>query len=222
MRYRKVNQDGIAVVDYGAVSKADLARLKGYVLALTSIDPRNLSRPEQFVYWVNLYNAQILVVVLDNGIPVSIRDIKPGFSGILAGGPWQAEQFRVVGKGLSFNDIEHRILRPLWREPRVHFVLNCASIGCPDIPPQPLRVAQLEQQLELATSLFLQHPRAVLRQGDELLLSSIFDWFGADFGASQQQRLTFISRYNSTIVKLVATESLTKIRYHYDWSLNRL
>ena len=214
-RYQGVNSDGIATIDYTRVTAQDTQQLQGFITSYTAIDPRGLARAEQFVYWVNLYNAQIIMQILDAGIPESIKDIRPGLSGLLAGGPWKAKQLEVAGRDISFNDIEHRILRPIWGDARVHFVLNCASLGCPDIPVRPLSPVALEQQLNAAAEAFLNHSRAVALHGSALVLSSLFDWFAMDFGADETQRIAFINRY-----RFQPITSYQSITYEYDWALN--
>lgn len=215
-RYRRVNADGVAVVDYRAVTAGDRQALARYLQQLTGIDPRGLPAQAQLAYWVNLYNGLIIRLVLREGIPDSIRDIRPGLGGWLAGGPWAAPQISVAGHRLSFNDIEHRIVRPLFGDPRVHFVLNCASLGCPDLPPEPLTAPKLEMQLEQAARQFLNHPRAAAVRDGRLWLSSLFDWYGEDFGADQPARIGYLNRYRTEPVP-----TNLPLRFHYDWSLNQ-
>lgn len=215
-RYRALNDEGVAVLDYRVVSARDQQALSAYLMQIAAIDPRGLPAPAQIAYWVNLYNSLIIQLILREGIPDSIRDIRPGLGGWLAGGPWAAPQVEVAGQRLSFNDIEHRILRPLFGDARLHFVLNCASIGCPDLPPAPLTAAQLEAQLAQAAVRFLNHPRAAQARDGQLWLSSLFDWYGDDFGPDPRARIAYINRYR--------TEPLPAqlpVRFHYDWSLNQ-
>ncbi|MDN3639606.1 DUF547 domain-containing protein [Simiduia curdlanivorans] len=215
VQYRGLNSESIAVIDYARVTPAAAVKLKSFVASYIAIDPRGLTKPEQFVYWVNLYNAQIIIQILEADIPESIKDIRPGFAGLLAGGPWRKTQFHIAGQALSFNDIEHRILRPIWRDARVHFVLNCASIGCPDIPAKPLMAANLDAQLDDAAKAFINHQRAVFLSGDRLKLSSLFDWFASDFGASDVERIAFLNRYREQPIG-----PYLDVRYAYDWRLN--
>ncbi|BFM11512.1 DUF547 domain-containing protein [Simiduia litorea] len=214
-QYRDQNSEGVAVIDYAQVTPAAMRGLEDFVASYIRIDPRGLTKSEQFVYWVNLYNAQIIIQILEADIPASIRDIRPGLAGLLAGGPWNKTQFKIAGQEVSFNDIEHRILRPLWRDARVHFVLNCASIGCPDIPAQPLVVANLDRQLEQAARTFINHSRAVSLTHDELTLSSLFDWFSSDFGENEAKLIAFINQYLKQPIA-----QYRSVNYAYDWSLN--
>ena len=96
-------------------------------------------------------------------------------------GPWDEDLITVQGAALSLNAIEHRILRPLFAEPRVHFALNCASLGCPNLLPQPFTGDRLEADLQGALKAYLAHPRGIALEGGVLTLSSLFDWYGDDF-----------------------------------------
>lgn len=212
--YRQTSPLG-AVIDYRAVTSAHRRQLAGYVRALEAVNPEALSEQAQIAYWVNLYNSRMILLVLEEGVPVSVKAIKPNLSAWLAGGPWKLPVVTVAGQSLSFDDIEHGILRQRWQEPRLHFVLNCASIGCPDLPPEPLEASRLEQQLVQAALAFINAPKGVRKTPNGWVLSRIFDWFGDDFGADLAARLNYINRYRQSPIPLNAD-----IRYDYDWALN--
>src|SRR5262249_29757114 len=178
-----------------------------------------LDRREQFAYWVNLYNAATLRIVLDHYPVKSIRDISLG-GALFQVGPWGAKVVTVKGERLSLDDIEHRILRPLWRDARVHYVVNCASIGCPDMPPAPLTGANAEAVLETAARGYINHPRGALTQNGRLVVSSLYRWYREDFGGSDAGVLAHLRRY--ALPPLAAEFSRVSAidRYEYDWSLN--
>ena len=125
---------GVNRVDYGGAAMANRAELDAYIADLVALPISQYNRGEQEAYWVNLYNALTLQVVLDHYPVKSIQDIdiSPGF---FASGPWDKELVEIEGRGVTLNDIKHRILRPIWQDPRVHYVVNCASIGCPNLLP---------------------------------------------------------------------------------------
>lgn len=108
------------------MSLASKQQLKRYIQQMASLDPRDYKKQEQFAYWVNLYNALTVQLVLDNYPTSSIKKLGKGFFSF---GPWDDDIIRVAGKKLTLNDIEHRILRPIWRDKRIHYVVNCASLG---------------------------------------------------------------------------------------------
>src|SRR5262249_41077384 len=117
---------------YASVTAEDRQHLGSYVDGLGSLPISRYDRREQLAYWINLYNALTVRLVLDHYPVHSIRDIdiSPGF---LASGPWDKDLIAVEGERLSLNDIEHRILRPIWNDARLHYVLNCAALGCPNL-----------------------------------------------------------------------------------------
>ena len=123
--------DGVNKIAYGDVSDAQHAKLKRYIALLSQSSVSRLAKAEQLAFWINLYNALTVDVVLDHYPVESILDI--GISpGLFASGPWGKKLVAVEGEALSLDDIEHRILRPIWRDPRIHYAVNCASIGCPN------------------------------------------------------------------------------------------
>ncbi|MBB3168480.1 DUF547 domain-containing protein [Simiduia aestuariiviva] len=204
-----------ALVDYRAVTPAHKETLQHYVRFLEAQRPTEMTPSEAMAFWVNLYNSRMILLVLDAGVPESVKDIKPNMRAWLAGGPWKLPVAEVEGRTLSFDDIEHGILRKQWREPRIHFVLNCASLGCPDLPPRPLKAEQLAEQLEQAAHQFINSSKGVQQVNGAWQLSRIFDWFGEDFGASEAERLAFINGYRDQPIQLDAT-----LHYRYDWALN--
>ncbi|MDO6707624.1 DUF547 domain-containing protein [Photobacterium sp. 1_MG-2023] len=194
---------------YAAVTTADKVVLNDYLDTLTAQDPRQLNRNEQFAYWVNLYNALTVKVILDNYPISSITKL----GGFLSFGPWDEKLITIDGKQLSLNDIEHRILRPIWQDKRIHYVVNCASLGCPDLQPEAMNASNLNAQLEAAATRFINSPKGVQESGGKVRLSSIYDWYQSDFGAlpDLQQHL---NQYREQPV------TLNKPVYDYDWRLN--
>jgi hypothetical protein len=219
MRYRVAGTDGIARVRYASVAPADRAALAQYVAGLEAVDVDRLARPEQFAYWVNLYNAATLRLVLERYPVKSIRDISLG-GGLFETGPWGAKLVTVKGERLSLDDIEHRILRPLWRDPRIHYVVNCASLGCPDIPPVPLTGANAESVLDAAARAYINHPRGASIREARLEASSIYRWYRADFGGSEAGVLAHLRRHAAAPLAAQLASISAIDRYRYDWSLN--
>ncbi|MDY0042938.1 MAG: DUF547 domain-containing protein, partial [Desulforhabdus sp.] len=121
---------GVNLVHYSRVTASDRKELDAYLDRLQQVKVTGLNRAEQKAYWINLYNALTMKVVLDHYPVKSIRDINlsSGLLGLFTGGPWKAKLARVEGEELSLDDIEHRILRPIWRDKRIHYAVNCASI----------------------------------------------------------------------------------------------
>lgn len=218
-RYRRAGADGIARVDYAGVTAADRQGLEAWLGALTAVPVTRLRRAEQFAYWVNLYNGLTVRTVLGAWPVAGIRDINLS-GGVFLRGPWDAHLVTVEGEALTLNDIEHRILRPIWRDPRVHYVVNCASLGCPDLPAEALTGARLEPVLTAAARAYVAHPRGVTVRPDGLLLSSIYNWFSADFAVDGGVVPHLLKHADAS--KAAAIRQAGGIAgYAYDWALNR-
>jgi hypothetical protein len=160
-----------------------------------------------------------LRLVLERYPVKSIRDISLG-GGLFTVGPWGAKLVAVKGERLSLDDIEHRILRPLWRDPRIHYVVNCASVGCPDVPPAPLTGANAEATLDAAARAYINHPRGANVRDGRLTVSSIFRWYREDFGDSEAGVLAHLRRYAAPGLAAQLKDVRGIDRYEYDWSLN--
>ena len=216
----RTRADGSTRVAYAAVTPAMRAGLDAYLAAVAAVAVARLARPEQFALWVNLYNALTLRVVLDalaRGPVRSIRDIDLSH-GLFSGGPWDAKLIAVDGEPVSLNDIEHRILRPIWRDPRVHYAVNCASVGCPDLQPMAFTGAGLGARLDAAATAYVNHPRGVTPTADGLVLSSIYNWFAEDF--EPDGVIAHLRRFARPALTQALTGSAAIDSYRYDWSLN--
>jgi hypothetical protein len=215
-KYVIVSMDGVNRVDYRRLQK-NREPLDEYLTAMSKVPIRSYSRAEQFAYWVNLYNALTLQLVVDHYPVSSIRRIHGGLFGT---GPWDEEVFSVSGKAITLNDIEHRILRPIWQDHRIHFVVNCASVGCPNLAKTALSADNANSLMQAAAREFLLHPRGIQVDGDNAVLSKIFDWYKSDFGQDQRQRLATLRSHIAGSPTAEKLASVKKIRYRYDWDLN--
>ncbi|GIU66701.1 serine/threonine protein kinase [Candidatus Phycosocius spiralis] len=206
-------------VDYAAwkANKDDLKALDGVVTGFAALPISSLTKPNQFALWANLYNALTLQVVLSFYPIKSIREIRPS---LLSIGPWKQKCVNVEGMDLSLDDIEHGILRKNWADPRVHYCLNCASVGCPNLQRRGWRATSLEADLDAAARTFINSARAVRIVGPkQLRLSSIYQWFKSDFGNNQAGILDHIRRYAAPSLGAQLTH-VRIIGYDYDWSIN--
>lgn len=209
--------DGVNRVRYAAVTPADNASLDSWIKAMQAAAPSALPAPAQRAFWINLYNAQTIATVLRAWPVKSIRDIKlPGSQN----GPWDAKLLKVEGRDLSLNDIENGILRKQWPDPRIHFALNCASFGCPNLSPEPFQAARLEAQLDRGAKDFLKSPRGLAFTANGLRLSSIFDWYKGDFGKDQAGVLATLAKYAPKETAAKVKGYVGKVEYQYDWTLN--
>lgn len=218
-RHVRESADGVNRVDYGrwAASAADRAALTAYIRALEGARPSAMPRAEAFAYWANLYNAVTVDTVLARYPVASIRDIRSeggGLKGLI--GPWQTKKVTVEGKRLSLDDIEHGIMRPTFRDPRVHYAVNCASIGCPNLMPRAWRAATLEADLDAAASAYVNNPRGVRVTPQGLRVSSIYHWYAADFGDLKAH----LARYAAPALAAQIRAAPRIAGHGYDWRLN--
>ena len=220
--YVKAGSDGLNRVDYASFKQEGHPALKAYLDSLQRVDPNTLDQAEQFAFFVNLYNAKTIDIVLDHYPVGSIKDISLG-GGLLAtlsGGPWKAKVVRVNGIDLSLDDIEHGILRSNFEDPRVHYAVNCASVGCPNLATESYTGAKLEAQLDAGARGYVNSKRGMHFDGGALIASSIYDWFQEDFGGSEQGVLEHARKYAKPdlAAELNTVEAIGG--YAYDWSLN--
>jgi hypothetical protein len=207
-------------VKEGAVNyagfKAEEGKLDQYLTVLENTDPELLDREEQFAFYINAYNAWTIKLIL-SAYPglTSIKEL-----GSLFRSPWKKEIATIHGKKLSLDDIEHAILRPRFKDPRVHFAINCASKSCPPLISEPYRGAVLNAQLDQVTRNFINTPGNCRLEGDTLWVSSIFKWFSEDFN---DDPAGFHQKYSTGDLnqRLQEKGGRLNVRYlDYDWSLN--
>ncbi len=211
--------DGVNRVAYGRVTNADGLGLKRYIAGLAAEPVSRLSRAEQLPFWINLYNALTVELVLDHYPVKSIQDIdiSPGW---FASGPWDKKLIEIEGEKISLNDIEHRILRPIWRDPRIHYAVNCASIGCPNLGTDAFTASNAEGLLSEAAHLYVNHPRGARIEDGRLVVSSIYVWFQEDFGGDDKGVIAHLARYAGGELKGGLAEARKIADFGYDWALN--
>jgi len=202
-------------VDYAGF-KSEGKKLDQYLKVLEHTDLKTLSREKKFAYYINAYNAWTIKLILSAypGIK-SIKDL-----GTFWKSPWKKKFVRINGKLLSLDDIEHHILRPRFKDPRVHFAINCSAISCPPLRSEPYLGSLLEQQLDQATRSFINDPNSYRLEGDAFYVSRIFKWFAEDFN---NDVLGFYLKYARKDLKkkLAEKKDVIQIKYlNYDWSLN--
>ncbi len=215
---RKRN-DGVNLFNYGGISAADSHNLAGYIANLSGISISQYNRDEQLAYWINLYNALTVQLILDHYPVDSIRDIKIS-PGLFVIGPWNASLVSIEDENLTLNDIEHRILRPIWRDPRIHYVLSCASIGCPNLRDRAYPSSAMDGLLDQAATAYVNDPRGVSIVNGKVSVSKIYDWFISDFGGSEKSVLRHIKQFAKPQLAARLREIGKLSGEHYDWSIN--
>jgi hypothetical protein len=206
--------------------KAHPEDLRAYVVQVGGADLASLSRDELLALLINAYNAFTLESILDTLTPdkprgpASIRDIPQVFS---------RKTHRIGGYSLSLDDLEHGLIRPLFKDPRAYFVMNRASLGCPPLPTQALTGTMLDSQLEYAARRTLSSPDYVRVEDGRLLVTKLLDWYGVDFVApdfhgAEKSLALYIRKYASDeVARLIdARGGNPEIGFlDYNWSLNR-
>ena len=202
-------------VDYVGF-KTDEAILDRYLQELASVAPGSLERPEAMAFYINLYNAWTIKLILTRYPELkSIKDL-----GSLFRSPWKKKIVRLNGQTVTLDHIEHDILRPKFKDPRVHFAINCASKSCPPLAPFPYTGERLDEQLDTAVRAFINNPASNYLGGNTLHVSRIFKWFGEDF---HHDVIGFFRKYAMGDFKKRLDEKngkLSVIYLDYDWSLN--
>lgn len=218
--YVAPGRDGINRVDYARLKASpDAAALKAYLAALQQVKASALPPRERMVFFINLYNALTLDVVLSAYPVASIRKINIS-PGLLSVGPWGKTLVTVEGQALSLDAIEHDILRPVFKDPRVHYAVNCASLGCPNLAARAYTGANLETMLEAAARDFINHRRGVNAEGKRIVLSRIYDWYAKDFTGEDGGLKGHLSRYAKPALKARLAAMDGGFAYDYDWTIN--
>ena len=186
-------------------------------LAMVSDNPPNddWTKNEKLAYWINAYNAFTVKLIIDHYPLKSIQDLHPTLKipGIRT--VWHKEFFKIGGEKESLNDIEHKILRKKFDEPRIHFAINCASFSCPRLLNEAYMADKLENQLAKQASYFINDPDKNKITSDSIELSKIFSWFRGDF-TKEGTLIEFLNKYSTVKIEREAT-----IKYlPYNWSLN--
>lgn len=205
-------------VDYHGLA-TERTQLLSYLHSLGKIDSAQLGRDDRMALFINAYNAATLLLIVEHDSPAlaSIKDIPSSKR-------WKDRRWLVAGATYSLDDLEHKVLRPEFGDPRVHSAINCASIGCPVLRAEAFVGARLSAQLDDQAARFVNDPRHVQIKGKTLYVSKIFEWFGEDFRNDGGSVRGFILRYADDELRrqIEALGGKLKIKYlKYDWSLNR-
>lgn len=211
------------MVNYDAFKAAP--SFKAYLGALAAQDPAVLPRDEQLALWINAYNAYTIELINKHDERKSIRNINRTF-GLKLKGPWGEPLARVGGKDYTLDDIEHKIIRPTYKEPRIHLALVCAAMGCPPLRSEAYTAARLNAQLDDQGVEFITRSPAKNRvdvANKTLYHSMIFGYYKEDFGGSIKGSAKFMARWfpaGSAERKLLESGEFKAVQTEYDWTLN--
>jgi len=225
-------------VDYAGLQR-DRRRLDDIVAAFGTVERADVdqwSREQQIAFWINAYNAFTLQAIVDHypidGGWLSFLRFAPRSSIRQIDGVWDERRWPIAGADMTLDEIEHNTLRAQYDEPRIHFAVNCASMSCPPLRPEPYVGERLERQLILAARNFLASQHGLQIDGATLRVSSIFSWYGDDFvdqyahlvdGGSEKDRaiLGVIAKYGPAEAARLAQGGNARLRFlKYDWALN--
>lgn len=201
--------------------KAEPTILDGYLSVLSNLtteEYETFSRDEQLSFLINAYNAFTLKLVIDHYPVESIKDI-----GGLFWSPWKKAFFQLFGKPTHLDNVEHDMIRKQFDEPRIHFAVNCASVGCPPLAPEAFVAKRLDAQLEKAAVGFIKNAVFNRWDGKKLHLSSIFKWYGSDFEKKHKSHIVYVASVLGLPVaaqKKADAGNLDVDYLEYDWNLN--
>lgn len=200
-----VLDDGM--VDYDGVTK-DVAVFYDYFRYLCMIAPKeNWSKEEKLAYWLNVYNATAMKMIIDDYPVQSINDLE---------NPWKRKVFKSQGIRYSLDEIEHDILRK-FGDPRIHFLLNCASMSSPRLWNRAYTSANINDALENRTKEFINDPQRNQITSNGIKISQVFEWYKEDFDNNGIDVIEFINRYSTVKINTISKENYIT----YDWSLNK-
>ena len=186
--------------------KADKAAFDAYLKSLADNPIQSSwSRAKKMAYWINAYNAFTIKLIVDNYPIKSITDLD-------GGKPWDRKWIKLGGKTYSLNNIEHDILRPQYKDARIHFAVNCAAKSCPPVWNKAWTAANLNGQLERSAKAFINNAKYNDVGGSNAAISKIFEWYAVDFG----DITSYLNKYASTKVDAGTTVSYKE----YNWALN--
>ena len=199
-------------VDYAGIH-ADAgarARLGHYLRSVGNANLAGMSRDAQLAFYLNAYNALVIKAVVDRWPVTSVMKVK-GF--------FKRFKYKVAGATVSLDQLENKVIRPRFKEPRIHFALVCAARSCPPITPRVFKAATLQRTLDGLARAFISSHHGVQVRGDKVRVSKLFQWYAADFKAAAGSTGKYLARYHKKHAGLLARGGLGYLPY--DWSLNK-
>jgi hypothetical protein len=213
------NEEKINLLDYANVDQKDYDLLKRYLKEMSEIYIDNYNRQEQLAYWVNVYNALTVQTVADYYPIANIQEIRIS-PGLFSVGPWGANLITIKDTPLSLDDIDNRIIRPIWNDQRTHYTLNNATIGAPNLSKQAYQGTTIEAQLNDAAYTYINSLRGVQVIEGKLIISKLYDWYEEDFGGTKQDVIKHLLLFakEPLFSQLKHVNSIDS--YIYNWHIN--
>lgn len=189
--------------------KSDLSKLDSYLQSLSKMAPESSwTKNEKMAFWINAYNAFTVKLILDNMPLKSIMEINGGKA-------WDLKFIKIGSKTLSLNNIEHDILRAKYKDARIHFAVNCASISCPRLMNAAFNASDLNTQLDRMTTSFVNNSSKNTVSAGKIQISQLFNWYKDDF-TKEGSVIDFLNKYSKTKINSNAKTSFKE----YNWNLN--
>ncbi|MBT4761083.1 MAG: DUF547 domain-containing protein [Bdellovibrionaceae bacterium] len=213
-----------SLFDYKSM-KHNNSKLPIYLKSISAVNKKEYKKflkKQKLAFLINAYNGFTIQLILDNYPVKSIKDIGSFFSST-----WKKKFFTFLGKKSHLDNIEHGMIRKQFNEPRIHFAVNCASIGCPSLQAKAFTEHNLEELLEAGTKNFLSNKvkNRLNKKNKKLKLSKIFKWYGEDFEKKFGSIEKFVAKYMSKDIvdqKAIAQKMFEIDWTDYDWSLNKV
>lgn len=210
---KHVKDDGF--VDYKGFIR-DSVELNRYLDQISAVHPndKSWSRNEQMAYWINAYNAFTIKLIVQNYPVASIKDIKKGIA--FVNSVWDIKFIQIQGFTYDLNNIEHNILRPVFKDARVHAAVNCASFSCPRLRQEAYTAENLDSQLDDAMKKFLADPLRNNITAEKAEISEIFKWFKGDFDRDAGSLIAYLNKFSAQKI----SEKTELKHLDYNWALN--
>jgi len=203
--YLKKHVSATGDVDYKSI-KTNKRELDGIVKSFSAVSVLpTRSKDDQLAFWINAYNVFTIQLIVDNYPLKSIQNLD-------GGKPWDVKRITIGGKKYSLNNIENDIIRPQFKDARIHFAVNCGAKSCPPLLNGAFFAKTLDAQLDAVTNKFINNTKYQSITATKLTLSKIFDWYAVDFGDIH----TYVNKYSS----LKVNKNAVIVFKEYDWALN--
>ena len=198
-------------VNYAAIKARDLDTLDAYIKAIGCADLEGLNRQGKLAFYLNAYNALVIKSVIHRMPLASVKGIKGFFDGA---------RHKVAGKSLTLNDLENKIIRPRFKEPRIHFALVCAARSCPPLMSRAFTAKSVNRDLERLTRRFLNASTGVVIKDGKVAASQLFSWYAEDFVKAAGSVAAYLAKYRPGDAEALGAKGLKIAFLEYDWKLN--
>lgn len=213
------NDEGINLVDYPHLTKADLAVLKQYINHMSKINISNYNRNEQLAFWLNLYNALIVQIVADYYPVDTVQEVNIS-PGLFSVGPWGANLVTIGNTQLTLDDIQNRIIRAIWNDPRTLYAINDGCIGAPNLSKQAYQGTTINAQLNQAAREYINSMRGLQIIEGKLILSKMYEWYLDDFGGNESDLVHHLTHFANKPLHQDLKQIASIHSYTYNWHLN--